>query len=210
MLESASSFSLVYTVSKDLWRALRGRRRTATPEEILARRQQWKSTFEREIWRRHANRFRRDAIIRDVRRIDHYPDVNDKANGISPWFRSDLVGTYHKGILVGLRWEELKRTDHPDEWRYINYKSGENGDINLLLVGRIPYENIENVDWQGDEYYPLPHIYCHFDARKREPYESLAFCSENRYRNEQPSYVEVVRYEQVREVTNKFRIPTVF
>jgi hypothetical protein len=210
MLESASSFSLVYTVSKDFWRALRGRRRTATPERILERRQKWKSKFESEIWRRHANRLRRDVIVRDLRRIDHYPDVDDKAKGISPWFRSDLVGTYHKGILIGLAWTELKRTDRPGEWRYINYKSGENGDINLLLVGRIPYENIENVDWQGDEYYPLPHIYCHFDATKREPYESLAFCSETRYRNELPSYVEVVRHEQVREATKKFRIPRLF
>jgi hypothetical protein len=27
------------------------------------------------------------------------------------------------------------------------------------LIGSIPYENIDNVDWNGDEYYGDPQVY---------------------------------------------------
>jgi len=37
-----------------------------------------------------------------------------------------------------------------------------------MLTGCIPYENIESVDWEGDRYYSVPHIYCYF-AFKGQP-----------------------------------------
>jgi hypothetical protein len=207
VLESVS-LGFLYTVSKDAVRALRRGGRPPTPEQILKQRQRWKSPFEREVRRRHSNELRRDVILRDVKRMDHYPNTDDqKGKHTSPWFRSDLVGTYHRGILIGLGWQGLKRNEEKDEWRYVNYRSGATADINLLLVGRIPYENIEDVDWEGDEYRLFPHIYCHFAARKSGPYESLAFCTERRYPDELPSYVEVARYDQVREPSKTPRIP---
>jgi hypothetical protein len=39
-----------------------------------------------------------------------------------------------------------------------------------MRVSSIPYENIEQVDWDGDEYYGYPHIYCWF-SNKKVPYE---------------------------------------
>lgn len=45
-----------------------------------------------------------DVIIRDMERIDSYPESSDKNKGISPWFKAGLMGTYHKGIQVGLNW----------------------------------------------------------------------------------------------------------
>ena len=96
-----------------------------------------------------------------MRRIENYPDANDK-KGISPWFRVSLVGTYHRGIQVGLRWTDLTMHSDGENYRRTNYKAGEKGDIKALLIGLIPFEDIENIDWEGDEYYDYPHIYCYF------------------------------------------------
>ena len=121
--------------------------------------------------------------------MDNYPDIDDKAKGISPWFRAGLVGTYHKGALIGLRWTTLT-ADAKGDWRFTDYKRGETGEIKVILIGNVPFENIESVDWRGDEYYAFPHLYCYFDARRKEPYEKLAFC-EKREMNDIPFYTEV-------------------
>ncbi len=85
-------------------------------------------------------------------------------------------------------------------------KAGEKGDLKVLLMGRIPFEDIEFLDPNGDEYYGFPHIYCHFDAKKREPYEKLIFCVEKRDPYHSPSYVEVAPYEQVRRLSKRLGI----
>ena len=41
-------------------------------------------------------------IVRDVDRVDDYPDGDTKGKGISAWFKVELLGTYHRGIEVGL------------------------------------------------------------------------------------------------------------
>jgi hypothetical protein len=40
--------------------------------------------------------------------MDHYPEIDEKAKGISPWFRAGLIGMYHRGVLIGLRWTTLR------------------------------------------------------------------------------------------------------
>jgi hypothetical protein len=40
----------------------------------------------------------------------------------------------------------------------------------------VRYEAIESVNWDGDEFYGYPHIYCHFTEKGRKPYERLVFC----------------------------------
>ena len=196
----------IYTVLKDAWSALRGRRRRLSSAEILELRQKWKLLFEKEIWKTHAEKLRKDVIIRDMKRLDHYPDVDRKEKGISPWFRISLMGTYHKGILVGLRWGELTRHGEEGGWRYTDYEAGESGDLKVILIGRIPFENIESVDWDGDEYYYVPHIYCYFDAKRKEPYEELVFCEQNCPPERLPYYVEVASYEKVRQLSKKLGI----
>ncbi len=46
-------------------------------------------------------------------------------------------------------------------------------------LGLIPFENTEEVDFEGDEYDPYPHIYCHF-AIKRRPYEKVVLFKEDK------------------------------
>jgi len=150
------------------------------------------------------------VVVRDVKRLDSYPHVDDKPRVISPWFRVGLIGTYHKGIQLGLGRGKLKKAEGGVEWRCTDHKSGENGDLAVVLVGRIPYERIEDVDWRGDEYYPFPHIYCHFDCTNGEPYETVAFCIERHHPDACPSYIEVAPYERVRRASKKAGIDPSF
>jgi hypothetical protein len=84
-----------------------------------------------------------------------------------------LVGTYHRGILAGLRWGTLTKDRDREHWRFTDRAAGEKGDIQVLLIGSIPYENIDNVDWNGDKYYGDPQVYCFFIYKRKEPYEHI-------------------------------------
>jgi hypothetical protein len=66
----------------------------------------------------------------------------------------------------------------------------------------VPYECIENVDWDGDEYYRYPHIYCSFD-RKKQPYEHLGFYAETIPLGGLAFYTEVVAYKDVKQFKMK-------
>ena len=137
---------------------------------------------------------RSDVIIRDVKRLDFYPDDPKIKKGISPWFKVGLAGTYHRGILVGINWVGLVKDGQ--NWRLKNLKTKEESRITAALMGYIPYENIVSVDWDGDEYYGHAQIYCHFDARKGEPSEKIIYC-EKKENDHTDWYTEIASYEEV-------------
>lgn len=170
--------------------------RNFTPGELVTHSEELRKKFKEEIYKCRAEDLRKDVIIRHVNRMDSYPEVNEKGNGISSWFRVGLLDTYHRGVLVALRAGTL--SEGPDGYRYTNYKEGENGDINVYMVGKIPYEYIENVNFDGDEYYNFPHIFCHF-ANKGEPYEEMVFCEKIDIGSGHFYYKEVASYGTVSE-----------
>jgi hypothetical protein len=169
-----------------LWRFSQRNKRKLTAQEKLALRNKWKPQFTQFLAEKHHKQLRTDVIIRDIRRLDTYPEIS-KGNGISSWFRVGLADTYERGIMVGLRWDALIEED--EAFRYERWPEGEKGSRKVLLTGFIPYENIESVDWDGDAYYGFPHIYCYFTS-KREPYERVMFC-ERRELDGWPYHVEV-------------------
>ena len=196
-------FSLAYTVGKDLLVRILGRRRRLTPSQIVELRQKWKPQFEKRVGHTHREGVGDDVIIRDMKRMDDYPD-HHATSGLAPSFRLFLVGTYHRGILVAHKLGTL--TKHGSEWRFTNYEAGEQGDIKVLMISGIPYESIENVDWHGDQYYDYPHIYCYFD-RKKQPYERTAFYTETKSSiGNRPFYTEIASYDEVRKRSRKLGI----
>ena len=70
--------------------------------------------------------------------------------------------------------------------------------MTAALLGLIRYENIESVQWDGDEYYPYPHIYCHFVEKQRKPYERLAFFEHQTLFNGADHFKELVHKDEVR------------
>lgn len=157
------------SAGRQFWRR---KKRVLDPEEKIALRARWKSSFEEQIHVREVRGLSKDVIIRDVKRVDTYPEIPE-TKGISPWFRVGLVGTYERGVMVGLRWTNILEDNKKWHESKLPYNSEEHERV--LLTGFIPYENIEHADWDGDRYYGFPHIYCHF-VFKGEPYEKLTYC----------------------------------
>lgn len=127
--------------------------------------------------------------------MDSYPEVDDGGKGISPWFRAALLDTYHKGVLFGLGFGTLMVA--PEGYRFTNHKAGEKGGIRVCMIGKIPYEFIEGVNFEGDEYYNFPHIFCHFQ-NKGEPYEEIVFSEEVDMGHGHTYYREVAGLQDVR------------
>lgn len=144
----------------------------------------------------------REIVIRDIDRVDSYPDVSDD-KGISSWFKVELAQLYHRGVQVLLRAGALSVNDDGN-YRFRDTKNGEKGDERVYLVGEIPFINIETINFDGDEYEYSPHIFCHFSEKDSEPYERLIFCKEMDMGNGQRYYSEVDTLENVQNNSKKY------
>jgi hypothetical protein len=192
---------LAWSALSGVWKFFHRNKRQLTAKEKLELRSKWKSQFTHYLADQHQKQLRTDVIIRDMKRMDAYPEVSS-SKGISAWFRVGFADTYERGIMVGLRWEGL--TEEEDGFRYGDWTKGEEGQRKVLLAGYVPYENIESVDWDGDGYYGFPHIYCYFTF-KGEPYEKIMFCERHEL-NGWPFFTEVVDYKSVRKLSKKYGI----
>jgi hypothetical protein len=194
--------SVLNWIARDLWCRFWGHRPSVNDDWALELQQRWRPRFEKRVAKQLRDKLPEDIIIRDFKRIDRYPDAEEGPRGISPpWFSAGLVGTYDTGILLALGWSRLIKETVTEKWRYIDYWAGETGDLKAILIGRVAYENIEAVDWEGDDYYRVPHIYCHFDRQHHGPYDQLAFCEERVMQEGPKHYAEIASYDDVRHLS---------
>jgi len=123
-----------------------------------------------------------EILVRDIHR-DIYPDQEFNKPGISPWFRTEYYRNYHKGVslyigVVGI-W-----IDNNGNWKIEDYKQKlPDGwtEINAFRIGNIPFDNIVDFDFEGDEYYNYPHLYCEFN-NLGEPYEKIWYMPTDNYK----------------------------
>lgn len=168
------------------------RTRALTPEQKIAARDKWRPQFENYFLETARKNYLGDAIIHDVDRLDTYPDLADDG-GISSWFRAGLMGTYHRGILLGLRWTYVENQD--GVWTEIPTSEDAEA-VKVMLLGQVPYDCIESVNFDGDDFYNKPHIFCHFDYFG-EPYERLFFGEQFRLDPGLPyHYREIAEYDR--------------
>ena len=99
--------------------------------------------------------------------------------------------------VLGLKFDELA-----NGWRGCDYKRGEESDLTAYKVGRIPFERIASIDWSGDEYYGVPHIYCRFSSPRKEPYEEIVVCRQQEI-NGTTYYSEIGKLDEIRRLTRK-------
>jgi hypothetical protein len=116
-----------------------------------------------------------ELIIRDIERMDTYPNHDAQRKGISPWFGVELKGLYERGIEVHFGVRCLVKRDMYGDWKFTQF---EGPDTRLAYpVARIPFDVIELVDWDGDDRYHCPHVYCQFSLIRKQPYEAFLFYS---------------------------------
>lgn len=159
--------------------------------ELIQHQEKLRPVFQEEIYKCRREKLRQDTIIRDVNRLSEYPATKEQ-KGISPWFKVGLVDTYHEGIQVVLSGTTLIEKD--DKFFLADY--GTENSFSAWLVGEIPYEYIEAVNFEGDEYYPYPHIYCYFQ-NKGEPYKRLIYCNDIDMGHGGTYYKEIAEYYDV-------------
>ena len=165
----------------------------------LERNDKWRKKISDYIAETHAKKLSRAMVIRDFGRIDQYPKAKtDK--GISPSFKVWLADIYHNGVLVHFGVMEItyiKAVEDDTNWYYCDSKDSEG--IKVHLIGKVPYNRIETVNWQGDEWNNYdPQIFCRFDSKDKEPYEELVYCEEVKREHSWPFYREVVRLQNMR------------
>jgi hypothetical protein len=190
-------------VAKDaislLWRSFR----KPDPVQLIERRQKIKAEVESHLhWLNESARYG-EAIIRDIKRADEYPNADTKSKGVSAWYKTTLLGTYHRGIQIGLGFNSLKRTPDGKSWYMTRDRS--HRDINAICVGRIPYDRIVVIDWNGDEFYGDAHIYCRYLGWRPAPCEELVFCEEHieDYPGPHSWYDELVSHAEALKATKR-------
>lgn len=117
-----------------------------------------------------------EMIIRNLDR-DIYPEFDDDKDGISDWFKVELYDLVHNGVEMYLHQSKLI-IDENDYWDILENENDERANKYVVLrvntVGRIHYSNIVELDFDGDEYYPYPHLFCRFDIDEM-PYGSIEY-----------------------------------
>jgi hypothetical protein len=141
------------------------------PVHILKLREKWKAEFELKLLPKNKYGVHCNSIIRDIKRMDSYPDIDEEAKGISPWFKVEVKGLYHRGVEVFLNMPRAIKPLVTGGWIFCHHS--DQAAVNAYPVGRIPFDLIEHVDWGGDGYYPFPHIYARF--KNGQPYETVVF-----------------------------------
>ncbi|MCB1505923.1 MAG: hypothetical protein KDJ47_13180 [Hyphomicrobiaceae bacterium] len=175
-LVSASIVKPVVDAFLALRRLWKGRRGQLKPEEIVQLRLTWKPIFDEWLMQMRRKNIGRDVTVKDVRRLDEYPEVNEDIQGISPWFRAGLVATNDRGLLLLLDWVSL--SDEALDFLQLQGIREDNAKEtgNAALVGYVPFEQVVQFDKNGDDYSTRPSLYLHFDAKREGPYERIALC----------------------------------
>lgn len=194
--------SFGYGLFKDFLNLIKGEKKLNSEEIVVYRQKRKKEINNKMKWVNNKIGFG-EVVIRDIKRNDFYPEIKEE-NNISPWFRANFLETYYRGIKVGLGIREVIFDEDNKKFRFLDYKKIEEDYINLFIVGFICFENIVSIDWEGDEYYYLPHIYCKFTNKKGEPYEKIVLC-EKHFLDESVFYKEIVNYDEVVKFTKKFK-----
>lgn len=191
-----------YNLLKDIYKWSTNKKKFS-PEERINLAEKWKPKFEEFLVEAYKNRLRRDCIIRDVKRVDDYPGTKEREKRISAWFRVSLLDAQHDGILVAFHWQKLIEVSE-ESYRVAKQKeTSSDTAIKVVLAAKIPYYLIQSINFDGDEFYQFPHIYCHF-LNKGEPYKSVEFYEQRHLEGFlKPNFVQVGEMKKIAKLSRK-------
>jgi hypothetical protein len=138
----------------------RTHRSASEPENVLQHRLEMEAKFKAEFQTNFSDGYAPRVIIRDLQRMDKYPDTTPNRRRISAWARMELKGLYERGIELYYEIVTIKHEEVDGAWRLADHDE-ENTETGAVLA-RIPYEFINRLNPNGDCYYPEPHIFCAF------------------------------------------------
>lgn len=190
------SLGLAYSILKDGISLIRSRQ--YSPQAILEARAKWYPKFYEEVYRCWNENLRQDAHVVNLKYVKQYPDSDfaSKFKGISPWFRVGLVQALSDEFAVMHSVSHLKPFE--GGWIHTRYDDQDPDVIQAFRIAYIKYENVEHVDWHGDQYTNLPVIYCRFKGREiGTPYDRVCYCTEGGDERFPPYYFEFEKAKNV-------------
>lgn len=168
------NLSFLYRIFQDLINFVLRRSKKAPPVEKLQRNQKLKDELQEkfDLHPQHPLKEPIDVLLRDIDRIDEYPEENvkERKSRVAPFFKVTLRALYHQGIEVYncSAAVEIKRNHKTGVWEMA--EKGVKGEAKAYSVGRIRFDWIDHVNYEGDEYDCTPHIFCKF-KNKGFPFE---------------------------------------
>ena len=99
----------LYQLAKDIFGKIKRNKRSLTQIDRVDCRVRWEAEFKPRLMKRSRDGLNSDVIIRDVGRVDDYPESNDgsgflmwlRKKRISSWFRAGLLATLSSGNPAG-------------------------------------------------------------------------------------------------------------
>lgn len=145
-------------------------------------------------------------VIRNIEKHNNYPEVEDTGT-ISDWFRLEFYSLDPKGVVFMLRNTSL--INEPNIGLRVMKMSEHSTNPNRVactLCAIIPYSSINQIHWDGDEYEPYPHVYCHFNIKK-EPYLKMYYAQHvETARKEDHILSEIIDHKEVIKNTRKYKL----
>lgn len=117
---------------------------------------------------------RRVDLVNVKKYLTHYPNSNEETRHGYTYLRAEIKTLKFDGVefFSGVQ-EVYKKQDGSLTLRPGPNRTSE--PYNALEAGLIPYEWIEYVDVEGDEYGGYPLFFTRFNGKKRSPYKSYSY-----------------------------------
>lgn len=132
--------------------------RRPNPVEILRRREAVRKEINSNLRWPETEHEVPEVLLVQLRKLNGFPATDDRIvrRSASPWFKVEVARVYD-------RWLEIisKITMVHIEGRTARETADANA-TKVEVIGRIPLERIEHIDWGSDPYYNAPRFYCRY------------------------------------------------
>lgn len=150
------------------------RTRQNDPRSLLDKRLKLKKQFENFFKKNNEEKI----VVRDINNLDAYPDLQ-KIEGTLTWYRVYLRNINQDGLEVydGHSHVYIKKDKKTNNWEIVKNPPREHNLEAAWVIGIIPYDWIENVDFDGEFFDKtgVPHVFINFKGKKCLGYKTLKY-----------------------------------
>ncbi|AWI06727.1 restriction endonuclease [Clostridium drakei] len=116
-----------------------------------------------------------EVLIRSIDDTD-YPENALLEKDFMGYFKAEVYNFYHNGlqVIIGVKDIRVKQYEGLDGDKFTIET------IRVAEIGYLPFDNIIDYDYNGDEYYMYPHLYCDF-VNRNDPFEKIGYACEQSY-----------------------------
>lgn len=147
---------------------------------------------------------RKVEIINTKKYKKHYPHNNDMTKHGFTYLGAEIKGPKYDGIEFFCDMPQCLYIDEDENFTL--KKTGKNAEFNVYPVGLIPYEWIEYVDTNGDEFSYRPQLFVQFRGKGKCPYKEVRYYKRSDVfeKDRDPLEMEYVETVDIKSTTISF------